>query len=545
MPGLDFNEAISIQHDQGRRSQPENYESIAPHAPSSSPESALPAGFFGRLGRHDPHNLELKAGFNLAGHSPKGSVEVAVFFPKSVHMRGFERAEIIGDFFSRLRLTLPRGCRPEPGNLQRVEDELKRLLRDLISVGRDTPAAHHLSDLVLQSVRQFGALIGEYLKEDTRFRKRELLMIHSLAGNAIDPTERFQVLVQQVSGVYSRIRSVRQLVEEFREAHPSLLLLSDYATYLFQSSWVGLVEEFEKLRAGRIQHSDAELFAPGWAIWDEFCDSIHSQEVRSQGAGFWSEDEVERERQVIRLSHMKKFFQSEMFIDVSKRQGIRKLSEPLAALAASFAALWAALFERFANPNWVDVGFRGLFVICLGIALYVLRDRLKDQLRIYLVEKLARHLPETEQDLMAQGKNIGKAKEWYTIRDRSQINPELAAWRDSVCTSEAEKHLSEDVLVHRREYSVRAMPSFQSTARADEVALQEVLRINFQRYLKHMDDPFKSFSYLDPRGGISVLRSHRVYPFLAFVRIESGAHTKTRSYRILLDKNGIDRVEEL
>jgi hypothetical protein len=68
-----------------------------------------------------------------------------------------------------------------------------------------------------------------------------------------------------------------------------------------------------------------------------------------------------------------------------------------------------------------------------------------------------------------------------------------------------------------------------------------------------MDDPFKELSVLDATGLLKPLRSRRVYHFHLAIELSSKRlHTLQPEgqkvqhfYRVVLDKEGIDRLERL
>jgi hypothetical protein len=253
------------------------------------------------------------------------------------------------------------------------------------------------------------------------------------------------------------------------------------------------------------------------------------------------EDEMEREMMVLKLSQMKKFFQSEMFVEVNQLEAIKRLNEPIAAGAAAFAALWAAVFESFSNPRLSGFGFKGIFVICLSIALYALKDRLKDRFRSVFIKKIGGYLPDVERDLKAQGSKFGNIKEWLCIKNSQSVDEEILSLRHAAGMTEAEKYLPEDVVHYKRLFDV----SFPIKTEQSRWALRDVTRINVQRFLKHMDDAFKSVRLLDAEGQFTNVKSHRVYHFYVCVSSKLGAQTKRELYRVVMDKNGIDRVESI
>jgi hypothetical protein len=198
----------------------------------------------------------------------------------------------------------------------------------------------------------------------------------------------------------------------------------------------------------------------------------------------------------------------------------------------------------------VTFGFRGVFVISFGIAAYVLKDRLKDKFRQVLTHNAAKVLADSEQNLFAEETKIGRIREWFGLKKSTLLPGEVLDLRRSVCLSEVEQILPEDVFHYRRVQDLKSRPF----KRLGPWAIQETLRINLDRYLKYMDDPIKEFSLLDDDGRLATAQSHRAYYFYFCVHNAYSNEKKRNSplktdsrllYRIVMDKNGVDRIEHV
>ena len=529
-----------------------------------------------QLTRHDHHNLELKTGFDLGGELTEGQLELYLYFPSNVQVRAATQAELVSDFHSRARLSFPRNAPNDPALLLQEVDSLERLLEQL---NDSSPQASELVPELIERVfieaRRVGAIFGETIRSLGTAHQRRIFLTHSRASVNCDPSAELIEVANSITEVATLTDRVRRVcVRDTNSPLPIIGMLSTYASHLLVSYLAGVHAELEKMRNASVK-LDLSKYQAGWEALGSMLTSLQSREAASAPH---LEDEGERELHLVRLSHMKKFFQSDMFVEVARRQSLQRFSEPAAASAAIFAAIWAAIFQEAVNPQWVHVGFRGVFVICMGIVFYAFRDRLKEILRRSLTRYLAKKLPDVEQDLTAEGQTVGKISEWFAVAKSAAVPVEVKKLRTQACVSEAERHLPEDVLHYRRRFSLQQWKARRvakigaaepTSERSRGWALQEILRINVERHLKHLDDPYKTYSFLDPSGGFSMLRSHRVYHFYACVTgtVSTEAHlaqgaawqsslsgptptlpverTFQKFYRIVMDKNGIDRVERV
>lgn len=503
--------------------------------PSLASGKAAPTPLRFHLSRHDPHNLELITRLDVAEGLTDTEMEVAIFFPKNFQLPTWTPNELAQDFTSRFRLAFPRHTEVGLDPLEAAIASLRALPPELDQ------------DLYLQKVRHTGAVLGETLRAFRERAKKELILLLRRGNSITDQTEAFFHLatrMERVAGVMTLLRAIPT------SSQTTLDLLLQYARIEYQSLLASLRKEIDVMLGAPFVEGAATELPVGLTHLIGVLDQLQASEAKAQ-VGYVCESsltETERELRLLQGSQLKKFFQSDMFVEVTRKKMIQRISEPLAAAAAGFAALWAAIFQRMASPAWIDVGFQGLFVLCLGIALYVLKDRAKDHLRAFFTRRVSTYLPDLDQELLAEGRPIGRIREWLKTKPLSELPDGLHSARLKACISGAEKHLPEDVLYYRRSIKIsgRETPGANIGAQmaASSVALQQVLRINVDRYLKYLDDPYKTISFLNAEGRFENLNSHRVYPLHVVIRSRFKENAPI-VYRVLLDKNGIDRVEPL
>ena len=467
--------------------------------------------------------------------------------PSSVQLGTYPKAELTSDFRSRVRLAIPR--KTGSGETPLLDDLAK--LRSLVAGKNADGAAENaaIDDEIFATVRHLGAVFGEVLKRKASEHKRELLLACSLASRPVNPSERFSELSEAINHVDRLIDSQREIVNMDKDGHtPLLQLLDQYVHHLYVEYLNKVRSEFDRLVSedglegrkkllmlfNRLQAKEAKRLA----------DRLNTQRLL--------ENETERELHLLRQSQLKKFFQSDMFVDVTRRESLKKFTEPAATTAAGVAAVIGAMVERFAKPHGGHLGGGELFLLTFGVMLYILKDRFKDRSKAFFTSRISKVIPDLEQELVAEGNKVGFIKEWFRTAKRSSLAKRALDLRAKAAVSQAEKHLPEDVLHYRRAFELKSVDA------SSHFCLQESLRINLQRYLKHMDDPYKSIHTLDAKGKFAHINSHRVYHFhvcmTATVEEKVGSRRGSAEdydaqvshiFRIVMDKNGIDRVERV
>jgi len=364
------------------------------------------------------------------------------------------------------------------------------------------------------------------------------------------------------SAIFSKVSSVKAI----------LTFLDEYMsqTYVQYLSAIRLeLAKFEKIEP---QKADREfsyrMLRQKLEVQLNTLQELEARHRTNLGINARSNDsELDREQRLVRLSHLKKFFQSSTFIDVTRQQAAVKVTESTATFATAMAAAIAATIEFYGRTAIGSLAVKSLLVLCFGILVYVLRDRLKDKAKALFQKKALQYFPDFEQTLIANEHTIGRVREWFSIRKSKDVPPEIMELRLSAGITELERRLPEEVFHCHKIQEVDAAELLESGRLVYNRALYENTRINIERHLKYMDDAFKELTDLDPDGQFLLTRSHRVYYFYLCVKTMIGPldrsvsrslqplkrrhglrhvkNSQTLLYRIVLDKHGVVRIEDL
>lgn len=502
-------------------------------------ERAKPRSYV-KLSRHDDHNLELKSGFEFNGLQHRIRFDFYFFSPYSLHLSDYSKTDLRGDFHSRVRLSVPNELH---SNLSVLIETLTKL-ETLIQATAETGGRELRSEMtqgVFETTRHLGALCGEVLKIRSMFLKKQIFLAHSIINESIDPTEELVKLAEEVEATEKLIQDIRKVIRTPEALiHSEITHLDEYLHYQYVDYLSAIRTELEQFSVATLNRK-AELFQPGWNYFFSVLNRLQSNESKNA-----NRKKVDPEQRLIRISQLKKFFQSEMFLRVAQRDSLKKIAEPAALLATAFAAVAGISLEKAISSNFSDLTYSGLLAVSIGIVFYVFKDRLKDRMRAYLTGKISSLLPDIERELVAEGRVIGKIREWFHFKTKDALPEAVRVARENAYISELESHLVEDILHYRKLYEIKKSSPIKQSG------VQEILRINLQRLMKHMDDPFKSINKLTMRGHFKAETHRRVYYMHACLvsHLEpsdgrSSERLQTKVFRIILSKQGILRVERL
>lgn len=496
-----------------------------------------------KLSRHDNHNLELKSSFYFFDKKIKADLDLFLFMPQSVHLRSWTKNEITSDFFSRQRLSLLHSDDLKKEDVLLNIQHLKKVIEQL-PLCRNSSESSQLSNELLVLSRSLGAYMGETVKASIRRISKELYMVYSRSQKSPGAEIGYNQLGNKLDKVKALMENLREVTNSQAALNiPVVQLLEQYTHHLFVEALAKLKDDHERLRLSFPQLSSLSFRIDQDNFAGKIKSLLHEESYyqKKHHTAKVITEKSQGELLIVRLGQMKKFFQSQMFINVSKKHTLARFVEPASAIAAAFAALIYGVAQYYSQPGTLGYSIGGIYIIMIWVALYVIRDRLKDHGKAYLTEKISSFLPDAEENLDAENHSIGKIKEWFRIIPGNQVSEKVGQIRKSACVSEAEIFLPEDVIHFKRSFTLKGFKS----ASGAKLSLQENLRINLERYLKYLDDPQKEICLLNEDGDFSRILSNKVYYFYLIVNLNftnDPQGDKYEIYRITLNKQGIQKV---
>jgi hypothetical protein len=530
-------------------------------APSLPPANATSV-----VTRHDHHNIEIKTVSELGTAPSTVETDLFLFIPRNFELTTVGKSELSKDFRSRMRLSTAvdgeQGIAAFESTLYSLKASLDRLETALVNGAPVFDLSHPLCEELLEATRDLCGVVAGTLKHASAEHVRLFFLSHTLLTTEEACVNGVSSLSHNVQSVHDRICLVRNTAQSKLAMPAAVFAISDeYISQLYVQYLAMIRAELERLQ------KPASLSAPAYENarrkLEKLLDVFQTEEAkyrsRFASASGADETDLERERRLVRLSHLKKFFQSKSFVDITREHAAQKFSESTATAGTALAGIIYMILLQFSQSR---VAMSGFFFFFVGVVTYVLRDRMKDWAKAHFQSTASKFLPDFEQQLVAHDKKIGSIKEWLWIRPAKDVPEEIVRLRREASSHEMEKRLSEDVIhLHKVQDVDTASMQLPGSKSSLSRSLHENTRVNFERYLKHMDDPFKELTDLDENGRFLQALSHRVYHFYLIVRTVSIAKEKrleklaphsvhprreqTLVYRIVLDKNGVVRLEDL
>lgn len=477
---------------------------------------------------HDKFTLEFKVGFNTnqAGHPTKYSDYVMntwIFVPNSLDINAakYSKDDFYRDLKSGVRLITPSYSLHELAN----DDELLPS-KSLISNFNELRIAPNDTQDLIHTIRMYCAISKSAFRDeclaisqnsDATDRITECLRFLEDGGKILN---RFRSLMNQLNdqNATDRTRQVFSYGDEFLSN-----VLEKYAYRLRDAMRVNHPEEYQQLEA-------------------RFKEVLFEERAYREKMGYLCvkvDEPKGNEDFVFRASLLKKFTESDLYLNATKRKNTFLVEQILYSLAAGAAMVVATLSSFFFQQRYGN--FTLPFLIALVIS-YMFKDRLKDWLRLIFAKRVSNKVFDTRTDFRVKDRYIGWSKDSVDFIDSDKILPEVMKLRSRNPLFTEVSGKDEKVLLYRKK--VQLWPA--ELAKASPYPLRginDILRYNITEYTRKMDNPSFPLSGTWEDEEYKPIEGKKVYHITFVIQCVYEGKIEYKRIVVRCDRNGIVNVK--
>ena len=510
---------------------------------------------------HDQTQVELDLDYQIHEGPPPAigaktwSVNFYFFIPHSlgIHPSTYTREQFYNDLTNHMRLHTPN-----PGGSAL---ELLKPVAEYLSVYTPTRKKTDLVALVCQQVKLFANRINASLKQIQQTLSNEL---HSPSFPSSHSTpSSFQhrraldLYIQSIKDLIQDIEVFRsQYVEPVR--HPRLTVVPEVQKVILSA------DEFIKNRFeatfSRLLHrcrtSDQPHLNELRILFREILSSQAQYQLTQCVPQTESKHTPNQEREVFYYRHglLKKFISMPLYLQKKSSKQERVYRNWIAAFGAALAGIWAQIADLQARRMAAqqDLGFSFFGIAGLAIMAYVFKDRIKDLTKEYFNEKMKTYLPDYKvklihtlvtEDLQTKHILIGRFNEFMRYLDIQSTPQEIQYIRKMHERKDLQSEHLEGVIHYNKKLRINTHNlklEFKGVS-----SIKDIIRFNFSDFLDHLDDHEKSLATFDEDEGTGEVITPKVYHINLLIHSICEPLNRFAHYRVILDKRGIVRVEEL
>lgn len=246
---------------------------------------------------------------------------------------------------------------------------------------------------------------------------------------------------------------------------------------------------------------------------------------------------------LFRSSVLKKFMANVLFLNTKFKHEGELLEQFAFAIAAGIAMVFATGAVFFAQSAYATVSTPLFLVLVIS---YMFKDRIKDFIRVYLGSKLRTRLFDHRRKIYFNSKEkLGWCKESVAFLKSKNLPDTIVKLRAKDHITEIENDwVGEKVILYRKRVKIlnRQFRSIYHDYPMNSVV--DIMRLNVSRYLSRMDNSKTPIYVCDDRRCRKIL-GNRVYHVNIIMKHSGNGRVAYRRFRLILNQNGIKRIEEV
>ncbi len=477
---------------------------------------------------HDKFTIEFKVGFNTsAAIKPMKYSDFVmntwIFVPNSLDINAakYSKDDFYRDLKSVVRLITPSYSLHELANDEQLlpNQSLVSSFNEILGESDETQDLFH-------SIKMYCAIAKSAFRDEC-----------TALSQQPDATERRKSCLQFLedsSKIVNRFRSLLSKLnsEKVGERTKQVFAYGDE----FLSN---VLEKYTYLLRDAIRLNHPEDYLELEADFKEVLLAEHTYRKQQGYLSVKADDIHGNEDFVFRASLLKKFSESDLYLNATKRKNTFLVEQILYSLAAGAAMVVATLSSFFFQQRYGN--FTLPFLIALVIS-YMFKDRLKDWLRLIFARRVSNKVFDTRTDFRIKGRYIGWSKDSVDFVDSDTILPEVIELRNRNPLFAEVSGKDEKVLLFRKK--VQLWPHELAKASPFPMkGINDILRYNITEYTRKMDNPSFPLSGTWKDNQYKPIEGKKIYHLTFIMQCVYEGKTEYKRVVVRCDRNGIVDVK--
>lgn len=476
---------------------------------------------------HDKFSVEFKTSF-VTRRKLKDNDFMAmmwVFVPNSldINRSTYSKDAFYQDIKSNIRLKTPQYLLQEIANANSEPfNNLKKAFSNLAS--KPTRSA----------VREYEYQIKMYSA-----------IAHSAARDASKYIRSTKFSADETTHLISNyIASVRQILSAYRNAHTIIAqptvdetLMNcfrygdEYLTFIMRYYNLRLLNNMLNRKDDQQQLSD---------VIKQLQQLIGEENKRANDKGYiqLKKGDAANGRDVIfRRSVLKKYIDSDLYLDVPKKKDGKLVEQLYFSIAAGLAMMFATVVSFHFQQKYGN--FTLPFFIILVIS-YMIKDRIKELSRFYFAHRIGTRFFDHKAILRVKDEKIGSIKEAMDFYSEANIPENVRQARYSKRLMDLENHIDDEkIMLYRMALHINR-ERLNNISVYETTGINDIIRLNVNSFLKKMDNPKVNEMIMNPDGTVDTIACDKVYYVNIVLQLKYEGSEMLRRYRVALSRNGIE-----
>lgn len=491
---------------------------------------------------HDKYQIEVKLDYELLeGEKTQYQVSTYIFIPQSlgINEKTYSKSDFYRDIQNYIRLKTPtlilRDFTSHPDSpLVTIQEIIK--VPGWTNEAEDKERLIHnfklLSAMLKSSIRDHINLIHQRIAE-ARPNSKIGLMIHNLV-------EEFLTETTKITNQY------RALYQAFNLPHVNVQIFN---AYKFIDEAISLLVEESSIEMLQIVE---DYLKKGDRIdfKEKLSEKVACETRHRKALGYSSllQEGNDNEEYTYRLSVLKKYASSVLYLSTAIRREGAGLEHILFAIAAGVSMVFATIIAFYFQRQFGNFTFPFFMALVVG---YMFKDRIKEISKSLLAKYLKNILYDHQITIKTlDGKHkLGILREKMSFVEEKDVPPAIIAARNKDVFVELDNSgQGETIILYTKRITL-----FTDTFKTRLIdmppitGINDIMRYNIRDHLRKMDEPIEE-RYYPENGKLKIIYAHRVYHLNLIFKYTAPGQQAEEIYkrmRLILNRSGIKRLEHI
>lgn len=493
----------------------------------------------GEIHLRDKWQFELKSEFSPKSTLPKNTYvqEFFLFIPNAlqINKRSYTKSQFYEDQTNLIRYKTPAFSFDEILDKKNVRSPLSR-----VAILCDKPMTPQNDELLEEELKLLANVIRSTLRSHVKDFLEEL--------KKKIPLDLVITQVNHLCDCVADFRTEFSLLKDRNEkkwkdplAQRKFIYIDEFISNSISNYLATLLESLRLMQKTEFDSIDQRLFTLLAA------EKKFRQQHFEEPSLTKSSSEKDNEYILYRNSLLNKYVLDVLLLNTNRFSFDDRYQNWIGAFSAGIAML--VYFSLFIWLGSVFVFTSEPFIL-LTVIIYMLKDRLKEWVKSFSYQSAFKWFSDYKTDIQSQDQkdDLGKIKESFAFVEEERLPKEIRETRNREFHAILETfQRPESVLYYKRKVEINRFP--QTVSRRHK--LNFIFRFNIYRFLLKASDPTETYISIDEKSGQLIsMRLPKVYHLNVilkntFLAEDNSVSTELQKLRLVIDKNGIKRIESI
>ena len=454
------------------------------------------------------------------------SVNAWMFVPNSLDINPeiYGKKQFYRDIKSNLRLITPSYLLRDIAK----DDSLPlNLLRSAMEKVAKSPQSSDMSAYEYH-LKMFAAIFKSALRDQAEHLRNAPSLIETdyLVNDYLKNTE---LVLKKFRTLYAII-DVPTVSEETRSY---FRLCDEFITHMVEVKAIRIVRHIDS-KGCEDEHNIRQRFA------QMVMDQRDYKALRGYGV---LSGEVNHDRRLVyHRGMLKKFIESDLYINLNKKKDGVAVEQIMYSIAAGVAMIFATGVAWFTQVKYGNITWP-LFVVL--VVSYMLKDRIKELMRYYFAHKLGDKYFDKRADISIGQKWIGVMKEGFDFISWSRVPEQVKKLREQTSSITDETRIFEEKILLYRKHLIIDDKSLQSEVDYPMKGINEIMRLHLTRFTQKMDNATVPIDTFDADGNVITIQVQKSYYINLVFQFQHDGEVEYHHFRITMTRDGVLHVVEV